>query len=382
MKKILIISPIPTHPEIQGNRKSTLSYSEMLAKNGYEIKFLWITNITTEKEEREQTQFYWGKKLIQFNKGIFDRIYEAIHRRTYFKFKKNFPLDVYYPFLFNKFLKKLQKKEKFDTVIVNYVYLSKSFKKFKNVNKILFTHDSFTEYNKKTGSKWFSITANDEAKALNRADIILSVQEEESTYFKTLTLKPVIACFTYFPQFKTIFLNNKILLFIAGSNAHNINGINKFVLEFFPKIREIIPDIQLIIGGNICDSVKDFEKFDGIKLYGNVNNLFDFYSLGDVVINPVFNGSGLKIKSFEALAYGKVLVSHSHNTIGIYNKVNSPILEFLNPEDCAFQIERIFNKENEIMRLKEESINYMNNFNIHVLHQFIKAIENKFTQSN
>lgn len=375
MKNILIVSPIPTHPDFAGNRKCTISYSQILSELGFNVKYLWVSNSKTSEEEYIQTQNYWGNRLIQFRKSIFDRIYESLHRRLFFKITNNLLLDTYFPFRFNKFLSKVQKKEKFDIIIVNYAFLSKSFFCFKNQKKILFTHDSFTECYKKTGLEWFSISAKGEAKALNRADVILSIQEDESTYFRTLTNKPVITCFTFFPQFETPFSGNQTILYLAGPNNNNIKGIERFINESFILLKNILPQIKIVIGGKICDKIIHLAHIEGVILLGNIDDLYKYYSIGDVVINPVFSGTGLKIKSFEALAYGKVLISHPHNTIGIFNRTESPILEAEKADEFVSHLVRIFNHKDEIIRLKKQSVKYMSDFNNHVTMKFKEAVE-------
>lgn len=375
MKKLLIISTIPTHPTDQGNRKCILTYSEMLLGLGYDIRFLLIVDNYTSQEEIYLNTNYWGNKLILYKRKKIDKIWIIWANKIYFKLFKNMPLDYLYPSGFTHFLKTLQKKEKFDIVLSNYILLSKSFSAFSlGVKKLLYTHDSFSERYSKTGNKGYSVTKIAESRALNRADVILSIQDEERIFFNTLTNKKVITCFTYFPLTISNNLENKVLLFIASDNIHNQKGIRDFVTEYFPSIKSKVIDIKLLIGGSICSKIQDLNEIDGIELFGYVDDLLEFYDKGTIVVNPVSCGTGFKIKSFEALSFGKILISNPHNTIGIFDKVNSPIIEADTPNEFADKIAALFEK-NTLEVYKKASIDYVNRFNINVKNKFIEAIE-------
>ena len=56
------------------------------------------------------------------------------------------------------------------------------------------------------------------------------------------------------------------------------------------------------------------EIFD---IIGHVEDLDDFYRQIDIAINPMVGGTGLKIKSLEALSYGKALLATKDAMVGI-----------------------------------------------------------------
>ena len=67
------------------------------------------------------------------------------------------------------------------------------------------------------------------------------------------------------------------------------------------------------------------EIFD---IIGLVDDLDDFYRRIDIAINPMVGGTGLKIKSLEALSYGKALLATEDAMVGIpsndaYHKAKS-----------------------------------------------------------
>lgn len=58
------------------------------------------------------------------------------------------------------------------------------------------------------------------------------------------------------------------------------------------------------------------------KILGPVKNIEYYYKIARVAINPVSYGSGIKIKTLEALCYGIPLVTTSHGVSGINPDVN------------------------------------------------------------
>ena len=73
-----------------------------------------------------------------------------------------------------------------------------------------------------------------------------------------------------------------------------------------------------------------------------MNDPSDLYKLGDVSVNPCINGTGLKIKTFEALSYGKVVMVHPHSTIGIYNRECAPVFASTRAEEWVSHLKSIW----------------------------------------
>lgn len=164
-------------------------------------------------------------------------------------------------------------------------------------------------------------------------------------------------------------------MFLAGKNPHNIEGITLFIEKIFRALIPVHPEIKLLIGGSICSVLNSNISADSIELYGETIDLKEFYSRGDVFINPTINGTGLKIKTFEAMSYGKVVISHPNNANGIYKKEQAPILLAQTTEEYLKYINLLFANSGKTMELKGESIKYINDLNVIVKSRFIEAIE-------
>ena len=76
--------------------------------------------------------------------------------------------------------------------------------------------------------------------------------------------------------------------------------------------------MELHVCGNIVESLStDILNLPNTNFHGYVEDVSVFYRQATVVLNPVIYGSGLKIKSIEALRYGKCLISTPVGVEGI-----------------------------------------------------------------
>ena len=113
---------------------------------------------------------------------------------------------------------------------------------------------------------------------------------------------------------------------------------------------------------------------NNVVLQGYISDIFQFYSQADICINPTFRGTGLKIKTFEALSYGKILIAHSHSITGIYAKEKAPIFLADTKDEYLKQFTYLFDNMNYWEKLKQDSIVYMQQFQDHVKLQFEKSL--------
>jgi glycosyltransferase involved in cell wall biosynthesis len=382
MNKIVVISPVPTHPISAGNRSCILSYTKMLEELGNLVFFFWISPHYHYESEYEEMINYWKDRFIFCRMSLINIILTKLYDITVFKFAKYCSLDSRYKFAFgiNRKIKSIQKKYNFDTVIINYVFLSRFFKCFKNKKKILYTHDVFTNKGLTSKAKWVTLKPDEEMNGLNRADIIFSIQEHESIFYRFLSYKKILTVYGYFPVRSTPFVgmceqNHYKILYLSGNNEHNIEAIIWFYMEVFSILKVLYPNIRLIVGGLICEKIKSVIKSDkNVELQGVVYDVYQFYSQADIFVNPTFSGTGLKIKTFEALSYGKILVAHPHSLIGLFDKEQIPVLVASSKDEYIDQFKQLFASVDRWNDMKQHSIDYMLSFQTFVKQQFRYAL--------
>ena len=309
------------------------------------IKFFFIRNISrTGKWMKIYTPtFYkWLKPFFPDKRGKTQNKEQQknIEQKVNEEKIKSYTIDAWYNFNLDKLARKLHKQYEYNVVLCEYVYISRVLNNFGNdVLKIIDTHDIFTDRNKKYDEKgiketFFSTTKDEEIKGLNRADKIIAIQEKEAKFFREITNKEVI---TIGHPVKLNEPNikhevNKNILYIGTGNAANIHGINWFINEVIPLIKNKIPEVKLITAGNICKHIGNHE--DVVKM-GEVKDINDAYNQADIVINPGAIGTGLKIKNIEALGLGKILITSSHSAEGLKKDSQIPFLIADRPEEFA-----------------------------------------------
>ena len=396
-KKILVISPVPSHPQNQGNRARIYNLLVNIKEMGQDVYFVHIKQEVGNSKSMQQC---WREKYYSIPyerpKTAYKKPIKKLGQKIVRKLcslvdsdpKFTYMIDDWYDDSINEVLNDLSKSINPDVVIVEYVFLSKALECFgKNVLKIIDTHDIFADRYKlyqqnKQRPRWFSTTKKEENKGLSRADIVIAIQQKEADIL-TKRLKNtkvvIVGHLVSLYQLTKEKLNKKIL-FIGSRNRINVNGINYFIKDVFSQIKLKFYDAQLILAGDICNVV---ESFDGCIKLGRVDNLKDAYELADLVINPILFGTGLKIKNIEALGYSKPLVTTTVGAEGIENGAGKAFLIAESPEQFVSHMTEIFSSDIEsYKKLSSNAYNYAKEWNLNCLQILRKTLESESSSKN
>ena len=381
--KILIISKCPTHPTNAGNRWGILAQAQILERLGNEIHFLYVQelpmreNVKAYERDLEETSKYWGTSFHLFNVPKIEKLSFNIKKYIDKAFFNNYyNVDEVYPVGLSSYIARLQKREIFDICIVNYVYLTKLFDKVKFPKTAVFTHDCMSYKDLMVNEPCRTMNAHQEAKGLQRCQHIFAVQDEEMAYFHLLSPRSkvynIYSKYDYHPQ---PIAGNHNIVFLSGGNTYNVNGIHWFVKEVFPMIRKRFNDAKLLIGGSICKVIKDLEDVSGVQLLGFVDNPADFYAKADVAINPVYQGTGLKIKTFEAISYDKVTLVHPHSMAGVFQKETAPLFALKKAYQWVECLENIWKSKELILKIKKRNQMYLDSMNEFIVSEYKRFLE-------
>jgi polysaccharide biosynthesis protein PslH len=98
----------------------------------------------------------------------------------------------------------------------------------------------------------------------------------------------------------------------------NEDGMQYFVREILPRIRQVEPDTTLsIIGRSPTPVVKRLAEIAGIEVTGRVDDIRPHVAAGSVYIVPLRIGGGTRLKIFEAMSMGKAVVSTTVGAEGL-----------------------------------------------------------------
>lgn len=142
------------------------------------------------------------------------------------------------------------------------------------------------------------------------ADTIIALNQRDSNVMKQLYGKGAdyitpIAMKDTFDESKynrTLQISKKPLCtFIGSSFSANDEGVLWFVKYVLPEV-----DIKFKVVGKGMASLKErYKELSGIDVLSDVPDLAPYFEEADFMILPIFSGSGMKVKTCEALMYGK-----------------------------------------------------------------------------
>ncbi len=143
-----------------------------------------------------------------------------------------------------------------------------------------------------------------------------------------------------------------------GSFKHppNIDAVNYFCKQIFPKINKKLPDIKFYVLGSDSSIFKN--KYKNVYAKENIKNISKEMCKYKLFVCPLRYGAGLKKKTLDAMAAKTAIVSTKFGVEGIKsleNKYISTVSEFvnetvklyINKKLCDKQTEKNFNLVNK-----------------------------------
>jgi len=302
---------------------------------GHNLHFLHIETETSG--DRKAMHTTWGRNF-HYLPYVQPSIQFRVVRRFQRLFKDIPPVvQKWYDPAFDKIITKLQKTFKFDVVIVEYVFFAKALDCFgQDVLKVIDTLDVFSNRHQRMMQQdlqpsWYSVTPREEAQELERADVVIAISEEDRQALSQLVSRKVITVGHIVPvcQPSEVLLRSGKILFVGSGNPMNVQAVQFFVNQVLPSVKLRCPAVQLLIAGTVCDLL----EADGpYRKLGRVEDLQSVYADADVVINPMLFGTGLSIKSLEALGYARPLVTTSVGARGLSEAADRAFLIADTPE--------------------------------------------------
>ena len=258
-----------------------------------------------------------------------------------------------YPNGLDSFVGKLAGQFPWKAVIVEYIWLHKAIDKLNDsALRLMDTHDVQHQRVAEFASRGIvfplKITREEESQILNKFDAVIAIQAAEALMIKEMCPHPrviTVGSSGSSLAFETDRSVEGRLLYVGGYNGANVDGLRRFLNSVWPTIRERHPDAQLDVCGYIYRAFLG-EQFENVKFLGHQESVEINYAEAAVVINPVWIGTGLKIKTIEALARGKALVTTPKGVEGLPDDVMRSALVVDDDGKFAMELNRLlFDKE-------------------------------------
>ena len=326
---ILVLSPTPTWPLDFGNRKRIYSVCEKIKQRGARIHFLhypgegdWRHNYPKLSEKTMAEQ--WGHyNTVPPTRGLHELSRGDDHM-----------IDEWWDEGIGKYLEWYFSGNYFDAVIVNYTWLSRALEFVPSATlKVLDTHDRFSNRGELLEShgikkEFFHLTQDEEAKGLERADLVWAIKKEEEEFFSGLLEEKSdshtrVTTLLHIEEHKVAERNcpykkNGYLTIgmIGARNNINITNTQAFLRIAIPIFEKYMTPVKIVLAGTMCDDMEAYSH-PFVEMIGRVESVDAFYAGVDAAIVPMTFSTGLKIKVGEALAFGVPLISTGTLSRGI-----------------------------------------------------------------
>jgi glycosyltransferase involved in cell wall biosynthesis len=186
-------------------------------------------------------------------------------------------------------------------------------------------YDFYRDFYKKRRLSFFPVYKNiarNEKLSAKHTDYILLINKDEQQRFTELYHRDIDMILPISLEKKEAVkyqgdTNRLHLLFVGSDFFANVDGIVWFINNVMPHT-----DAQLTIAGKGMDTRLSAYNSSQITVAGYVENLAEIYARHQVVVAPIFLGSGMKVKIAEAFMYGKFVICSEFAFSGYEKKEN------------------------------------------------------------
>jgi glycosyltransferase involved in cell wall biosynthesis len=334
--RILQLSNKAPYPANDGSSIAIYTLAEGLADNGTELHLL---TINTKKHFKPDEQVPQAFKEKTHYRSVFQNTDTSLAGA----FSNLFSSQSYFVsrFFFKAFKEELIRKLKeqsFDLVQLEGVFLATYIPVIKQYSKakiVIRAHNLEHQiwqrhllHEKNIVKKWYLNLQNNRLKqfeldAFSKADAIVTITDEDKKNIQKLVpQQAVYTCLTgiNLNDYKTADAPtqvNTLFHFASMDWMPNEEAVSWLLEQVWPEVLKQLPKTRLVLAGRGMP-----EKFKrladkNLVVMEHVNSSFEFYHSYDIMLVPLWSGSGLRIKLVEGLAYGKTIITTSIGAEGI-----------------------------------------------------------------
>ncbi|MBN8703154.1 MAG: glycosyltransferase family 4 protein [Bacteroidetes bacterium] len=301
------------------------------------------------------------KNKTKFESYFIDTAIKPIKALLNLFSKQSYHIERFYSKEFEKRIEKILENEKFDIVHLESIYTAPyiSIIKKHNIKIILRSHNVehliWERLTKKISNPlkkaYLTIQTKRlkhfEIEALNKVDGIISISKEDTRYFQQKSItKPIedlsfgisVKNYNYAAKSSCV---KKIGFIGALDWQPNYNGLLWFINTVWHSLVKQNHNLELHVAGrNTPDNLHKLET-QNIFIHGEVIDAKEFISEADILVVPLFAGSGIRIKIIESMALGTPVVSTSIGMEGIPCFDENNIIIANNPEEFIKKISEL-----------------------------------------
>ncbi|MDR7073325.1 glycosyltransferase [Fictibacillus barbaricus] len=362
--KILFISTLLPCPQDNGGKIKTFHTLKVLSKN-HTIDFISFINNKDEQQFIDQISEYCS------NISLVEKILIKSHSKKIFLMSFIKSLFSKYPYVVNKFysrkmknkITKLQENNMYDVIYVDHLQMMR-YKKLFDFPVILDQHNVESLIVKRHIQKEKSIVKKIflyleyiklyrfEKKTINELDYIIALSDRDKNELQNMRnnnyikkeIETIPICIeTDLIKYNYHVNSKKINLLFIGTMSWfpNSQGIQWFVKNVFSQLDKEKFHL-FIVGGNPTNEIIQLNQISNITVTGYVKDVNEYFSFCDLLIVPLFIGSGLRVKILEAFAKGMPVISTQIGAEGLAFKERENILIANNQDEFLEVFKEIY----------------------------------------
>jgi hypothetical protein len=306
--RLLVLSPIASHPADQGNAARIQGLGAALMARGVRCEFLHLATEGSTPGQRAAMAGFWH--------GFHELPAAVIGEPS---LPGAWGIDDWCPPGLAEQLAALRRARGYDAVLVNYAWLSAALEGAGDAFRILDTHDLFGGRDAVARAQgldpsWFFTTVAEERRGLDRAGLVLAIQEEEAAELRR-RCGAEVAVLGHMPplRFLAAPAPEPVVPFgyLGSGNPWNLAAIRALDAAL-----EGAPELPWLLAGRILRR-QDLRLASRPRLMPGLADAAGFYAAVDCVLNPMAGGTGLKVKTVEALAFGNPMLGTADAFAGL-----------------------------------------------------------------
>lgn len=351
---VLYFSPFPSHPSCHGNQATIQEFGRRFQALGHKVHFVLLQSGMYTPEDEQAMRKAWDTLDIVPN------------TRALWADGSSIPFDGWYEEGLGEAIRVICARYDIDLLFCSYIFQSKLLEYVPAyVLKVIDTHDKMGdryEMLRKNGLEleFFSCTPEEEGAYLRRADLVLARRKEEAAYFDSVTGRSTAVVVPHLEEPNYIgktFSELGHVGLVASANRINL----AIVKEFLACLERRFADTRFTFSVHVAGRVKEMIPAEDswlfelpwVRLHGYVPNIAEFYEAMDLIVTPVTMGTGINVKTVQAMAYGMPLLTTECGGKGI--ETDEPMHHHRNLEELTDSLMCLAQGPTSLQRLAEVS---------------------------
>lgn len=213
-------------------------------------------------------------------------------------------------------IEKFVKEQKIDIVWIDMSLLGKLAFLRKYCKVVVFFHNCEYDFSvnkvKNEGIKYYlsAVASKHNEIAAAKADLMVGLNKRDSKRLEQLygrgldCMLPISFDDTY-DKTRTGSFEQKQLLFVGSYFKPNSASIEWFIDNVMPHLKDYT--LTIVGKGFECKKQEYQNKCSNVTVLGSVDNISEYYYKYPVIVMPILYGDGMKVKTAEAMMYGKTI---------------------------------------------------------------------------